>query len=274
MVSWKTPQLRKRVIKLFEYDEAIYLALGFIASLLGSMSGLGGGFITIPVLYYLGIPMTYAAATSKFMVLVTSTVSSVRYYGKISVHPWLFLVVSIPMILAAYVGAFILAVLPAIYLTLVVASVLLVSAVRMLLPRREDIAKSVVQQLSIAHYVRGALSGCVAGLVGGVTGLGGGVVNVPVFIHILKLDVKVAVTLSLACMVPSALSAVVRHVLDNVILWKVGIPLGLGAAIGAWLGPSVTIRARRETLRKIIGLLIAIVMIRVLLETAIHIVLD
>lgn len=252
-------------------NDVFYFMLGFIASFLGSLSGLGGGFIAIPSLYYLGINMPYAAATSKFMVLVTSVVSTIRYRGKIGFKTSMFLAVSIPMVLAAYVGAYLLAVLPVNYLTLTVSAVLFLSAVRMLVPQHtQDAARSgEPKSRRFRESLKCAFSGGVAGLVGGVTGLGGGVVNVPVFIYLLRLDVKVAVSLSMACIVPSALSAVIRHVIDDVILWRVGIPLSVGAAVGAWFGPMVAVKAKRETLRKIIGVLIAIATLRILVETVI-----
>lgn len=256
-----------------DFNNVIYFLLGFIASFLGSLSGLGGGFIAIPSLYYLGVGMPYAAATSKFMVLVTSVVSSIRYRGKIGFKTSMFLAVSIPMVIAAYVGAYLLAVLPVSYLTFIVSVVLLLSAVRMLMPQSPGSSGEGENSKSknMSDGIKFLVSGGIAGLVGGVTGLGGGVINVPVFIYLLKLDVKVAVSLSMACIVPSALSAVIRHVIDDVIVWSIGVPLSMGAAVGAWLGPIVAVRAKRETLKKIIGVLIATATLRILVESALSI---
>ena len=54
----------------------VYWFIGVVATLLGSMSGLGGGFLSVPLLYYIGVSMPVAVATSKFMVFINSIIST------------------------------------------------------------------------------------------------------------------------------------------------------------------------------------------------------
>ena len=50
-------------------DQLWLIALGFAAGILGSMIGLGGGIIVVPVLTFLGFPPTAAASNSLFAAL-------------------------------------------------------------------------------------------------------------------------------------------------------------------------------------------------------------
>ena len=54
-------------------DQLWLIPLGFAAGILGSMIGLGGGIIVVPVLTFLGIPPTVAASNSLFAASVSYT---------------------------------------------------------------------------------------------------------------------------------------------------------------------------------------------------------
>lgn len=233
------------------------------------MAGLGGGFLTVPSLYYLGVQLQYVVGTSKFMVFVNSIVSTYRYSRKMRLPIKLYVSVVVPMILTAYLGAYLVAILPSKILVLVLGVTLLAGSIRMIISTRGSPSIRDVKPMNNRMYVLGVFSGSIAGLVAGVSGLGGGVVNVPAFIYLLGLDPHLAVSLSMACILPSALSSVIRHTIDNVIDWSIAIPLSIGAIIGGWFGPRIALGIKKETLRRIIGLIIAIATMRIIVEAII-----
>ena len=57
-------------------DQLWLIPLGFAAGVLGSMIGLGGGIIVVPILTFLGIPPTVAASNSLFAALSNSIAST------------------------------------------------------------------------------------------------------------------------------------------------------------------------------------------------------
>ncbi|MCD6195673.1 MAG: sulfite exporter TauE/SafE family protein [Staphylothermus sp.] len=252
-------------------DVIIYLIIGLMATMLGSMSGLGGGFLAIPSLIYLGVPLQYVVGTSKFMVFINSIVSTYRYSRRIRFPLKLYICVVVPMILTAYLGAYLVVLLPTKILKIAIGVVLLIGSIRMIIQRQKQQNNSLNniegQALPMRNYMSAVLSGTVAGLVAGLSGLGGGIVNVPMFIYVLGLNPHLAVSLSMACILPSALSSVIRHYIDDVIVWNIAIPLSVGAVLGGWIGPRIALSMKRETLRKIIGVIIALATIRIILET-------
>ncbi len=246
----------------------VYWFIGVVATLLGSMSGLGGGFLSVPLLYYIGVSMPIAVATSKFMVFINSIISTYRYIEKIKLPLNLYIAVVVPMIITAYLGAFLVAILPVNILSTIIGLILFVSALRMLL-QRNNTGRSTSQKQGLSMYIQGAFSGALAGFVAGISGLGGGVVNVPVFIYILGLDPHLAVSLSMACIIPSSISSVIRHIIDGLIDWSIGIPLSIGALIGGWIGPRIALRMKKEKLVKIIGGVMIIATLRIIIESII-----
>ena len=255
------------------FDIIIYFIIGIMASMLGSMAGLGGGFLAIPALFYLGLPLPNAVGTSKFMVFINSIVSTYRYSRRIKIPLKLYISVVAPMVLTAFLGAYLVVSLPEKILKIAIGLILLIGSIRMIIQTQKQqnnsLNNSKEQELSMSKYVLAVLSGTVAGLVAGLSGLGGGIVNVPMFIYVLGLNPHLAVSLSMACILPSALSSVIRHYIDEVIVWNIAIPLSIGAVMGGWIGPRIALSMKRETLRKIIGVIIALATIRIILEALI-----
>jgi len=247
-------------------EELLYFLIGTVASFLGSMAGLGGGSIAIPALYCFGLGIEYIIASSKFMVLITSAVSTYRYSKKLRIPLRLYSTIAAPMITTSYLGAYLVTVIPSNLLTIIVGCALLVAAARAAM--EGEGSEQVEEYERRKDYFLGALSGSIAGIVAGVTGLGGGVVNVPMFLYLLKLPVHMVVSLSMACTLPAALSSTARHVIDGIIAWKTAIPLSFGAILGAWFGPNIALRLSKRKLRKIIGILLMIVVLRMIIQAA------
>lgn len=244
----------------------IYSGVGFIASMIGSMVGLGGGSLAIPILYYFGLETRYIVGNVKFMILITSIVSTSRYASKIKLPLNLYLAVASPMVVTAYIGAYLAAVLPKRELTIIVSLIIMISGANMIYSARRG--KTIEEQtLKGNRLLYGIFSGALAGLVSGVSGLAGGLVNMPTFLIILKLDPHTAVALSMACIVPSALTSVVRHFIDSLIYLEIALPLGLGAVLGGAIGPKITLRVEKEKLRKIISLAIVLSAVYMLINT-------
>ena len=253
-------------------DLATYFLIGLIAALLGSMTGLGGGFVAVPALYYLGLPPPTAIAVSKVMVFANSGASTYRYSRAIKLPMKLYLSVITLMIPTAYLGAYLVVVIPQRLLIIVVGLVLLAGSLRIILSEGEKKVEKIGSRMSSRKaYFFGAISGSSAGVIAGLTGLGGGIVNVPAFIYLLDLDVHTAVSLSMACILPSSFSSVVRHIIDGIILWRAAIPLSAGALFGGWIGPRISLRLSRRKLRKVVGAMIAVAVLRILLQAILQV---
>lgn len=107
--------------------------MGIIAAFLGSISGTGGGFVAIPVLYYLGLPPHSAIAASKFMVFVNSAISIIVYLRDVKFPPKLYFSVAAPMAPMAYLGAYLVVIIPQRLLIVIVGTTLLTGCIRLLL---------------------------------------------------------------------------------------------------------------------------------------------
>lgn len=78
------------------------LSFSALAGALSGLSGIGGGFIKVPVMYsIMDVPLGVATATSNFMVGITAAASAMLYYSRGDIDP----LVAVPTALGVFAGA-------------------------------------------------------------------------------------------------------------------------------------------------------------------------
>ena len=81
-----------------------------------------------------------------------------------------------------------------------------------------------------------ALIGIFAGIVSGLFASGGGMILVPAFIHLLKLEDTKARGTSVFCILPMVLTSSFFYYKGNYIDWKIAFLCALGGSIGGYIG--------------------------------------
>ena len=81
-----------------------------------------------------------------------------------------------------------------------------------------------------------ALIGIIAGMISGLFSSGGGLILVPVFTYLLKLEEKEARATSLFCMVFMVIVTAIVYQQNNFIHWSLGIKCAIGGIIGGAIG--------------------------------------
>jgi uncharacterized membrane protein YfcA len=237
------------------FEFVIAVAAGILAGLTGG----GGGMLFVPVLVFAGLPPVEAIATSNVGILITSisgTISNVRAHEM----PWRrVLLIGIPAVLLAPLGAFVALRLPATALLLSFAVLNIVNAV--LSGRGARSAEDAGAEDAGADDAgarrsdpaRIAVTGGSGGFLAGLFGIGGGLVVVPLQLLWLRTPIKVAARVSLAVIVLSSSSAIFGHALqDGGIHWGTGLVLGVGGLIGAPIGAHLLRRITAVTATRIL----------------------
>ncbi len=78
--------------------------------------------------------------------------------------------------------------------------------------------------------------GIIAGIVSGFFSTGGGMILVPAYIYILKLNEKESRATSIACILPMVIASSIFYAKNKYIDWKIGILCAIGGIIGGFLG--------------------------------------
>lgn len=78
------------------------ISLTTLAGMLSGLTGSGGGFIKVPVMYsVMNVPLGVATASSNFMVGITAAASALVYYSRGDIYP----LVAIPTAVGVFTGA-------------------------------------------------------------------------------------------------------------------------------------------------------------------------
>ena len=78
--------------------------------------------------------------------------------------------------------------------------------------------------------------GIIAGLVSGFFSTGGGMILVPAFIYLLKMNEKEARATSITCILPMVIASSIFYAKNKFIDWKIGALCAIGGVIGGFFG--------------------------------------
>ncbi|MFS8886934.1 sulfite exporter TauE/SafE family protein [Thermostichus sp. MS-CIW-38] len=250
---------------------------GLVAGILAGVLGIGGGTILVPLQVSLGIPPVQAAATSNLSIVMTSIAGSIQNWRMGMLDLKRVILLGIPALLTAQVGAIIASRLPS-YLLLAAFGVLLLANTYLVQLNKKVViqAQELGADVSDAEHLSGtessgqmspwlarALTGGAAGLLAGLFGIGGGVILVPMQILLLKETIKVAIQTSLGAIVITAVAATASHAglsdwiwnglgfgdgtIHQNVLWIPGLILGTGGLIGVQISTRTLPKLPDET---------------------------
>ena len=234
------------------------VVVGLAAGFLSGLFGVGGGVLMVPALVLvLGMGQRLAHGTS-LAAIVPIALAGVLGYALAGEVDWvasLFLVVGAAGV-GAFVGTYLLHLLPTRLLALVFAAVLVATAVRMLIgeataPGRGD--------LTVGAAVGLVAVGVLAGTLSGLLGVGGGVITVPALVLLLGVPAAVAKGSSLAVIIPTAVVGTQRNRARRNVDLRVAAVVGLSGVVSSFLASQLSVGLdERLSNRLFAGLLLAV----------------
>jgi uncharacterized membrane protein YfcA len=253
--------------------EVVIFVVALAVGVLGSMLGIGGGVLLIPLLTGLfGIPIKTAIGASIVSVIATSSAAGAVYVGRGLSHTRLAMVLEIATTLGALAGGITAVLLSPNLLEGLFALVLIYVVYSMRwLPKEEhvtaptglldtsylDSASGATVTYGVRNLPLGMGASFLAGNVSGLLGIGGGIIKVPIMTLVMGMPLRAAIgTSNFMIGVTAATSAVIyyqRGLLDP----NIAIPTALGVLVGAQIGTRVGGKVRSTSLKLIFqGLLL------------------
>jgi len=236
----------------------IMLVLGIVAAAIGSLAGLGGGFIAAPALRLIfHLSPSSAAGTSLVLVLANVASASVAFYRQGRVDVRLGVTMGLLAIPGSIGGALLVKRAPGAWFDLLYAGLLVLFAID--LWRRPAVhAAGGKSQLPWARerifrdgttgteyrYTESppiaAVSGVATGFLSSFFGIGGGVLVVPVMLRLFAMPAHIVSATSHTVILFSAPFGVATQALTGDINWADAIPLAFGGLLGGQIGAQVS----------------------------------
>lgn len=107
--------------------------------------------------------------------------------------------------------------------------------------------------------------GLAGGLLSGFFGVGGGIIMVPLIMWLLRADRHTAHATSLGAIFVIAVSGVITYAQAGSIDVAVGIALGVGGLVGAWIGAQLMHRMSSSGLRVVFAIVLIVAGLRMVL---------
>ena len=245
------------------FEDIWLIPLGFIAGILGSIIGLGGGIIIVPVLTFMGFSPTLAVSNSLFAVFSNSVGSTVAYAKQKRVEfslGWKLGLMAVP---GTILGAFISSDLSSEIFKVLFALVLISSASYIFLKRKIE-EKSV--DISRLLLVFSAGASFFAGIISSLFGIGGGLIFVPLMVVALGISMKRAAPTSQFILMFASFSGLIMHSMLGHPDYYQALLLSIGAFAGGILGAKLSLEIKENKLK--------IIIIIVLIAAAIKLIMD
>ena len=214
-------------------DQLWLILLGFAGGILGSMIGLGGGIIVVPVLTFLGFSPTAAASSSLFAALSNAIASTISYSKQKRIEYSLGLKLGLLSIPGTILGAVISSDVGHDIFKVLFGLVLISSAAYIFLRRNlESKQNTITKQMMI--FAIGA--SFFAGIISSFFGIGGGIIFVPLMVVGMGMAMKRAAPTSQLILLFASFSGVVTHsLLGHPDFTQAGL-LAIGSFIGGLVG--------------------------------------
>ena len=271
------------------------ILLGFVVGLLSGMFGVGGGFLTTPLLIFYGIPPTVAVASASTQITGASVSGAMVHMRRGGVDMKMAGVMTVGGLFGSLIGAGLFRALQStgqidiviglLYVLILssIGALMLVDSLKSLgylkvaapdgrrprhnrwvgsLPMRWRFHGSGIYISPVAPLVLGFI----AGILTVFLGIGGGFILVPAMIYLLGMPARVVIGTSLLMILAvSAVTTLVHAVTTRAVDVVLAGLLLVGGVIGAQYGALLTLRIKPDFLRLALAIIILLVALRMFL---------
>ncbi|MFD1258155.1 sulfite exporter TauE/SafE family protein [Mucilaginibacter terrae] len=238
----------------------IILAGSYFAGLLGSLTGLGGGVVIIPLLtLLLNVNIHYAIGAALISVIATSSGSAAAYVKEGITNIRLGMFLEIATTIGAMTGAMLALHIQTSVIAVVFGVILIFSALMSLKPKKEMVSqrKSIwaeklnlnstypttngLVSYNVLNVAGGFFMMLFAGVISGLLGIGSGALKVVAMDGIMRIPFKVSTTTSNFMIGVTAAASAVVYLQRGYIDPGLSMPVVIGVLLGALTGSKILV---------------------------------
>ena len=262
----------------------IVLLGSYFAGLLGSLTGLGGGFIIIPLLtLLLKVDIHYAIGASLVSVIATSSGSAAAYVKEGITNIRLGMFLEIATTAGAFTGAVLAIYVPTHVIAIIFGLILIFSAIMSLRNKVEQIVhkqtflsrklrlsgnypmSDEVIGYSVTNIAGGFFMMVFAGIISGLLGVGSGALKVVAMDGIMRIPFKVSTTTSNFMIGVTAAASAVVYLQRGYIHPGIAMPVVIGVLLGAISGSKILVHTTSSKwLRWVFAIVVTVLSIQMI----------
>jgi len=236
----------------------IVCPLIFLAGFIDSIAG-GGGLISLPAYYLVGLPPALAAGTNKMGAFMGTAVATGKYAQK-KLIPWRLALAALAGSLpGSYLGAQLVSILPEQTVRLIVLCALPVVTI-FVLRKKESLnnTQSRIDEKLTLPVCFGI--GLVIGTYDGLVGPGTGTFLQILFVTVLGTEALKASGAARLINLGSNVGALINFMLNGHVLYALGLPAAAFGIAGNWLGSTLAIKKGSKLIRGMLVVVLVLLM--------------
>ncbi len=245
----------------------LLITISIIAGILGSMLGLGGGFIIAPTLIMINIEPYKVSGTSLFTVFSTSLSSTISYSKQGRIDYRLAYRLALFAIPGSVIGAYISSIINVqefkLYFAIILAGVSIHMLARPYYRKgMKTTTEGAVDDKGIRHidyhsryyhhYYYYSIIVFFSGLIASLFGIGGGVLLIPMMLLLMHIDMHKAVPNVQFVILTSSIIGLITHVILGHPDYFIASILVIGTFIGAQIGSRLINKVKDIILRRLV----------------------
>ncbi len=240
----------------------------------GTLVGIGGGLIMIPLFTYVLTPSIFHSApqiigTSLFGVFLNAFSGTFAYIKQHRVYFKAAIPFAIATLPGAYIGGIVSDYFTGATFSLTYGLFLLVISVIMYWNsnNKKVTASHFDENIFKRRRILGIVLSMFVGFISSILGIGGGIIHVPTMIYALSFPPHMATATSHFVLAVSSFMGVISHIIMNHIIWKPALAIGIGAIIGAQIGARISRKTRPRSIVILLCLAMFLLGVRMVTES-------
>ncbi len=221
------------------YHYLLLVIVGFAVGFINTVAG-GGSLISLPVLIFLGLPPSVANGTNRVAVVIQNIMGTAGFRSKgVSTFPFN-LYLGISALFGAILGAYIAVDIKGETFNRILAIIMIVVVLIIIFKpkiRMEELQEKVTGK----HLWIGIIAFFFFGIYGGFINAGLGFIIILFLHYVNQMTLVRSNATKVAVVLIYSLAALTVFVLNDKVIWEVGLILAIGNGIGAWLASRISV---------------------------------
>ena len=230
------------------YEYILITAVGFLAAFMNTVGG-GGSLFSVPILTFLGLPITMANATSRVAILFQNIFAVIGFKSKGVKLPWPYSIyLGLASLGGGVLGSFLASRVPDEIFSKIFVGIMFLSVFLILY---DPFKSKGEERLDTKSQVIGSLFFVLLGVYGGFVQAGIGFMVIAVLSLVNNLNLVTANYVKVfAAIVYTGVSVIVFG-LEGKIQWKTGLVLAVGHALGGWYASRWSVSAGEVWIKRV-----------------------
>lgn len=245
-------------------EELWLIPVGFVAGVLGSMIGLGGGIIVVPILTFAGFGPSLAASNSLFAAFSNAAASSISYSRQKRIEYSIGLKLGLLAIPGTVLGALISSdVAPGVF-KILFGLVLISCSIYIFLRKKIETKEQNYSKQIMILAIGGSFF---AGIISSFFGIGGGIIFVPLMVVAMGMGMKNAAPTSQFILLFVSFSGLVTHSFLGHPDFYQALLLSAGAFAGGLIGARLSLEIKERSLQILVSVVIIAAAIKLFIDS-------